>query len=67
MKITIDPKKCIGCNMCGDISEGAVGTEYGKDGRAGVNPKANLNNESVKEAIRLAAETCPVQAIKIEE
>lgn len=67
MKILIDPDKCIGCNMCKDISEGAVGVEYGITGKATQNPDADLSDRVVVANIKLAAETCPMQAIKIEE
>ena len=53
--------------MCGDISEGAVGTVFGKDGKAGLNPSADLKNPQVVENIKLAAETCPMLAITVEE
>jgi ferredoxin len=67
MKITVDINKCIGCNMCEDISDGAMGTKFGKDGKAGINPKADLTDHAVVSNLKLAAETCPMQAITIEE
>lgn len=67
MKITVDQDKCIGCNMCEDISEGAIGCKHGKDGRAGVNPEIDLTDSEVVANVKLAAEACPVQGIKIEE
>jgi ferredoxin len=67
MKITIDEGKCIGCNMCEDISEGALGTKYGKNGVSGLNPEADTSDRVVVANIKLAAETCPVQAVKVEE
>jgi ferredoxin len=67
MKIVVDQNKCIGCNMCEDISEGAIGTKYGKYGKAGQNPNADLTDRVVVANVKLAAETCPMQAIAIEE
>lgn len=67
MNITVDENKCIGCNMCEDISEGAISTKYGKDGKAGANPEADLTDRVVVANVKLAVETCPMQAIKIEE
>ena len=67
MKITVDKNKCIGCNMCEDISEGAMGTKFGKEGKADVDPKADLTDHAVVSNLKLAAETCPMQAIKVEE
>lgn len=66
MKIFIDPNKCVGCNMCEDISEGAMGTAYGKNGKAGVNPKADLKNKKTLANLKIVAEACPMQAVKIE-
>lgn len=67
MKITVDKSKCIGCNMCEDVSEDAMGTKYGTDGKAGPNPEADMKNSVVIENVKLAAETCPMQAITVEE
>ncbi len=67
MKIIIDQDKCIGCNMCEDVSEGEIGLKFGKDGRAGANPKADLTDRVVVANVKLAAETCPVQGISIQE
>jgi ferredoxin len=67
MKITVDQEKCIGCNMCEDISEGAIGTKFGKEGKAGLNPEADLTDRVVVANIKLTAETCPMQAIVVEE
>lgn len=53
--------------MCEDISEGAVGCKYGVDGRAGVNPEIDQNDPEVVANVKLAAETCPVQGISVEE
>jgi len=67
MKATVDKTKCIGCNMCEDISEGNVGTKFGKDGKAEVNPEADMKKDEVQEVVLLAAEVCPMQAIEIEK
>ena len=67
MNITVDENKCIGCNMCEDISEGAIGTKFGKDGKAAQNPEADLSDRVVVANCKLAAETCPMQAITVEE
>lgn len=65
MKIIVDPDVCIGCDMCKDVSEGAIGTEYGKGGKAAVNPDANMADKAVAANAKVAAESCPVQAITI--
>lgn len=67
MKITVDKDKCIGCNMCGDISEGAMGTEYGENGSAGQNPKADLTDKKTLANLKIAIEACPVQAISLKK
>ena len=67
MKIIVDQDKCIGCNMCEDISEGAMGVKFGKEGKAAINPEADLTDRVVVANLKLAVETCPMQAIKIEE
>jgi len=53
--------------MCEDISEGAIGTKYGEDGKAEANPEADLTDRVVVANCKLAAETCPMQAITIED
>lgn len=67
MKIIIDKDKCIGCSMCEDISEGAMGPKFGTDGKAEVNPEADFTDRVVVANAKMAAETCPMQAIMIEE
>ena len=67
MKIIVDQDKCIGCNMCGDISEGAMGTEFGKVGKGGQNPQAELTNPKTLANLKIAVEACPVQAISLEK
>jgi len=53
--------------MCDDISEGAMGTKFGKKGKAAQNPDADLTDRVVVANLKLAAQTCPMQAIKIEK
>jgi len=67
MKIVVDSNKCISCNVCEDISEGAMGTKFGRDGKAGQNPKTDLTDPKILEKVKLAIETCPMQTIKLEE
>ena len=67
MKITVDSNKCIGCNMCEDISEGVMGTKFGREGKAAQNPEADLTDPKTLENVKLAMQTCPVQAIRLEE
>jgi ferredoxin len=67
MKIVVDPNKCISCNMCEDISDGAMGTKYGKEGISAQNPEADLTDRVVVANVKLAIETCPMQAIKLED
>jgi len=60
-KIIIDQKKCIGCGTCAALAPEVFG--LGPDGKARVK---NLKGGG-EETIKLAAESCPVQAISIEE
>lgn len=53
--------------MCEDISEGAMSTDYGKDGKGGLNPKADLTDKKTLDNLKVAIEACPMQAIKLEE
>lgn len=65
MKVIVDPKKCVSCGMCEEISEGAVGL-FGKT-KVSVNPNADMSDLKVQEAVKMAAEACPVQAIVVED
>ena len=66
MKIIVDKDVCIGCNMCGDITDGLMGTEYGKTGLAAAqNPKADLSNPKNLSKVKVAIEACPVHGIKL--
>jgi ferredoxin len=67
MKIIVDKDKCIGCDLCGEISEGAMGIKFGTDGKAAQNPEADLTDPKVLSNVKLAIEACPTQAIKLEE
>lgn len=53
--------------MCEDISENSMGTKYGKDGKAAQNPDVDLTDRVVVANLKLAEETCPMQAIKVED
>lgn len=63
-KVVIDKNKCIGCFACEDITDGLFKV---KDGLAGIDPKANLNDSKTRGKIKLAIEACPMQAIKIQK
>ncbi len=67
MKIIVDPDKCISCNMCEDVSDGAMGVKFGKNDKAGQNPEADFTDRVVVANVKLAIETCPTQAIKLED
>ncbi len=62
MKPKVDPELCVGCGLCVDICPEVF--ELGDDGIARVaNPDACAQLESCREA----ADSCPVEAIIIEE
>lgn len=57
--VSIDKEKCIGCGACASVCENVFEM---KDGKASVKAgKKNAKDACAKEA----AESCPVQAIKI--
>lgn len=61
MKASVDPDTCIGCELCPTICPEVF--KMGDDGLA--HTIANPVPESVEDTAREAAESCPVQAIKI--
>lgn len=65
MKIVVDQNKCIGCNLCEDVSGGAMGTKFGKNEKAAQNPKTDLTDTKTLEGVKLAIQTCPTQAIDL--
>lgn len=67
MKITVDQDQCIGCNLCEELSGGAMGIKFGANGKAAQNPQADLTDSKTMESVKLAIQACPMQAIKLEE
>lgn len=67
MKIVVDKEKCIGCSLCDDISENAMGTQFGEEGKALQNPDADLTDRVVVANVKMAIEVCPTQAIALDE
>lgn len=63
MKVKIDKNKCGGCGLCVSIAPEVF--EFDKDSRSKVKETADL--EKNKELIKQAQESCPTQAIKVEE
>jgi ferredoxin len=59
MKITIDPKLCLGCGTCAAIAPKSFCLN--KDGKAEVLESPGDDDKTIKEAI----ESCPVGVIKI--
>ncbi|VVB79364.1 Ferredoxin [uncultured archaeon] len=59
-KITVDKKKCIGCGACVSVCPSAFEMKDGKSSPI----KSKVANITCE---REAAESCPVNAIKIEE
>lgn len=62
MKVVVDPKKCEGCGLCRDITEGLFML---KGEKAQPTPKLDLTKKSNLSSAKLAAEACPQQAIQI--
>ena len=63
MKLKIDKNKCIGCGACASICSELF--EIDNDGKA--ETKKSTINEEEKKCAQEAADSCPVQAIEIEE
>jgi ferredoxin len=59
-KIEIDKNKCIGCGTCASLAPEVF--ELDKNNKSTVK---NINGADV-ETIKLAADSCPTEAIKIE-
>ncbi|KKT40443.1 hypothetical protein A3K29_03525 [Candidatus Collierbacteria bacterium RIFOXYB2_FULL_46_14] len=64
MKIKVDQTKCIGCGVCVDIAEKVFVL---KDGTSEPIESADLNPFTVLEALKMAVEVCPTQAISIKK
>lgn len=64
MKIKVDQTKCSGCGVCVDIAEKVFVI---KDGVSEPVESADLNSSETYEAVKMAIEVCPVQAISIEK
>lgn len=63
MKVRVDKNKCGGCGLCVSIAPEVF--EFDKDGKSKVKEKADLQKN--KELINQAKESCPTQAIEVEE
>lgn len=63
MRVKVDKNKCIGCGTCVSIAPEVF--EMEDDGKSKVKEGADL--EKNKEAIRQAKDSCPTQAIEVEE
>lgn len=62
MKVTVDPKLCIGCYLCSGIAPDV----FEMDGdKAKLKKNADLKKD--KKAVLEAEESCPVQAIKVSD
>jgi ferredoxin len=61
IKVTVDKDKCIACGNCYDVCPDVF--EGDDEGRSQVKKGAKLELPCVKEA----AESCPVEAITVEE
>lgn len=63
MKVWVDKNKCIGCGLC--VSLAGEIFEMKEDGKSHVKQEADF--EKNKEIIKQAKDSCPVQAINVEE
>lgn len=63
MKVHIDREKCIGCGLCAGICTDVF--KMNSEGIAEVKNDADFKKN--EKGIREAAESCPVEAIEVEE
>lgn len=63
MKVAVNKDKCIGCGTCISIAPEVF--EMAEDGKSKVKEGADF--EKNKEAIHQAKDSCPTQAIEVEE
>ncbi len=63
VKIQVNQKKCVACGACEELAPEVfvvgVTVEIKKD--------ADIENEEIKEKVRLAAEVCPQKVISLKE
>jgi len=59
MKVEVDKEKCIGCGACVNLCSDVFELEEGK--------AKVKQQETDKECAKEAADSCPVQAISVEE
>lgn len=63
MKASVDPEKCIGCELCPSICPDVF--RMGDDGLA--HAIVDLVPSDAEDTAREAAESCPVEAITVTE
>ena len=64
IRVKVDKEKCIGCGLC--ISLVPEVFEMGEDGKSNVK-MPEVKDENLINEVKRAAESCPTQAIIIEE
>lgn len=71
MKITQDHQKCIGCGTCVSLCPEVF--QMGEDGKAHIKEAENKTENSEEKTlenspcVKEAADSCPVQAIEVQE
>lgn len=63
MKVTIDPKKCVSCGACEQLTEGLIKVPDNKPAK--LTSKPNFKDPNVRENFKMAADICPQGAIII--
>jgi len=66
MKVSVDPKKCIGCGLCPSIAEEVFELFENKTTMI-AKVKANADLKKYAKETKEAKESCPVEAISVEE
>ncbi len=64
IRVKVDKEKCIGCGLCVSLVPEVF--EMGEDGKSNVK-MPEVKDENLINEVKRAAESCPTQAIIIEE
>lgn len=64
MKVKVNQNACIGCGACTAIAESVF--ELNDEGLSETK-KEDIQKEEEKEQVKEAADTCPTEAIEVEE
>jgi len=68
MKVKIDEDKCIGCLMCTSMADDIFETATNKNGiKAKVKDGVDFSDKKIQNKVKETVESCPVEAIIVED